>query len=77
LPCYGGHTPRNGAYCTQSRRGLDFIVTSVERSDTESLYVTDLRGTQLHYKIGEYVDTFLTAMVLAEAKDLAASKGTK
>jgi hypothetical protein len=64
----GGHTPRDGEYCTQFRRGLDFIVTSVERSDTESLYVTDLRGTQVQHKIGEYVDTFLTAMVLAEAK---------
>ena len=42
-----GHTPRDGEYCTQFRRGLDFIVTSVERSDTESLYVTDLRGTQV------------------------------
>ncbi len=64
----GGNTPRDGEYCTQFRRGLDFIVTSVERSDTESLYVTDLRGTQVQHKIGEYVDTFLTAMVLAEAK---------
>ena len=64
----GGHTPGDGEYCTQFRRGLDFIVTSVERSDTESLYVTDLRGTQVQHKIGEYVDTFLTAMVLAEAK---------
>jgi hypothetical protein len=64
----GGHTPRDGKYCAQFRRGLDFIITSVERSDTESLYVTDLRGTQVQHKIGEYVDTFLTAMVLAEAK---------
>src|SRR5215468_1279546 len=64
----GGHTPRHGEYCTQIRRSLDFIVTSVERSDTESLYVTDLRGTQVQHKIGEYVDTFMTAMVLAEAK---------
>src|SRR5262249_24381938 len=64
----GGHTPRDGEYCTQIRRGLDFIVTSVERSDTESLYVTDLRGTQVQYKVGQCVDTFLAAMVLAEAK---------
>ena len=64
----GGHTPHDGEYRTQFHRGLDFIVTSVERSDTESLYVTDLRGTQVQHKIGEYVDTFLTAMVLAEAK---------
>src|SRR5262249_18306638 len=64
----GGPTPRDGEYCTQVRRGLDFIVTSVERSDTESLYVTDLRGTQVQHKIGECVDKFLAAMVLAEAK---------
>jgi hypothetical protein len=64
----GGHTPLDGEYCTQFGRGLDFIVTSVERSDAESLYVTDLRGTQVQHKIGEYVDTFLTAMLLAETK---------
>jgi hypothetical protein len=64
----GGHTPRDGKYCTQIHHALDFIVTSVERSDIESLYVTDLRGTQVQCKIGEYVDSFLAAMVLAEAK---------
>src|SRR5262245_8376410 len=65
-PC--AHTRRDAEHLTHVRRGLAFIVPSVERSETESLYVTDLRGTQVQHKIGEYVDTFLTAMVLAEAK---------
>src|SRR5262249_10867507 len=34
----------------------------------KSLYVTDVRDTQMQRKIGPFVDTFLTAMVLSELK---------
>jgi hypothetical protein len=64
----GGHTPREGEYTANVRRALDFVVASVERSDDKSLYVTDQRGTQVQHKIGEYVDTFLASMALAEAR---------
>jgi hypothetical protein len=64
----GGNTPREGEYTAQARLGVDFIVGSVERSDAESPYVTDLRGTQVQTKIGPFADTFLTSMVLSEAK---------
>jgi hypothetical protein len=64
----GGSTPRDGEFAPHVRRGLDFVLTSVERSDPESPYVTDVRGTQVQSKIGPFVDTFLAAQVLAEAK---------
>src|SRR5439155_16386683 len=34
----------------------------------DSPYVTDVLGTQLQSKIGQYVDTFLAALVLSELK---------
>jgi hypothetical protein len=63
-----GSTPRDGEYAAPVRRALDFIVGSVERADADSPYVTDLRGTQVQTKIGPYVDTFTSALVLAEAR---------
>ena len=43
----------------------------IEKADTDSLYVTDVRNTQLQSKIGPYVDTFLANLLLAELKDKA------
>lgn len=63
----GGHTPREG-YAPNVRRALSFVIAHVERADSESPYVTDLRDTQVQIKIGPYVDTFLASLVLAEAK---------
>jgi hypothetical protein len=63
-----GHTPREGKYAKNVARGVDFICANVEKADAKSLYVTDVRGTQVQGKIGPYVDTFLTSLVLAELK---------
>ena len=64
-----GHTPCATASTVRSSAAASTSSSPAsKRSDTESLYVTDLRCTQVQHKIGEYVDTFLTAMVLAEAR---------
>jgi Prenyltransferase and squalene oxidase repeat len=63
-----GHTPRQGDYAAHAGRALDFVVASVERSDDESPYVTDLRGTQVQTKIGPLADTFLASLALSEAR---------
>ena len=63
-----GNTPRDGQHAPAVGLALDFIVGSVERSDAESPYVTDLRGTQVQTKIGPLADTFLASLVLSEAK---------
>src|SRR5207302_6843323 len=44
------------------------------KADKGSLYVTDVRSTQLQSKIGPYVDTFLVNLVLAEMKGKAGSE---
>lgn len=63
-----GSTPSSGEYARPIRRGIDFIMTEVESSDRESLYVTGVRGTRVQSKLGPYIDTFLTGLVLAEVK---------
>ena len=61
-----GNTVTGGEYKEQVKKGLAFVIAKVEKADKESLYVTDVRNTQLQSKIGTYVDTFLVNLVLAE-----------
>jgi len=49
-------------------KAFDYICQQVEKSDQDSLYVTDVRDTQLQVKIGTYVDTFLAGWALSELK---------
>lgn len=71
-----GNLPTAGEYATHVAKGIDFICTNVEKSDRQSIWVTDVRDTQLQSKIGQYVDTFLAALVLSELKGrVPADKG--
>lgn len=63
-----GSTPKAGPHAKPLAKAIDFIEQHVEQADKESLYVTPVRDTQLQSKIGRYVDTFLTALVLSELK---------
>ena len=63
-----GNTTTQGDYKEHVRKGLKFLCERVEKSDAKDLYVTDVRNTQLQSKIGPFVDTFLTTLVLSELK---------
>lgn len=63
-----GNTPVEGEYKDAVRKGLEFLLKHVEKADNDSLYVSDIRGTQLQSKIGPYVDTFMANLVLAELR---------
>jgi hypothetical protein len=63
-----GHTPKDGKYAQNVARAIAFICKNVEKADGDSLYVTQVRNTQLQSKIGTYIDTFLASLVLAEMK---------
>jgi hypothetical protein len=63
-----GHTPREGAYAGNVGRAVEFICGRVDKADKDSLFVTDVRDTQVQSKIGPYADTFLASVVLAELK---------
>lgn len=63
-----GNTPSSGEYSKQVLGGVEHIIASIEKSDDSSLFVTDVKGTRVQSKIGVYVDTFLSSLVLAEVK---------
>lgn len=65
-----GHTPRaGGEHAKVAERGFGYVLSEIEASDNESLYVSSVRGTRVQAKIGEYADTFAALMVLTEAKN--------
>ena len=47
-------------------RALEFILRRVEASAADGLAITDSTGTQIQRKLGPYIDTFLTSMLLAQ-----------
>ncbi|MCP3915291.1 MAG: hypothetical protein GY711_07030, partial [bacterium] len=46
-----GSTPSAGPYAASLARAVAFVCDQVERSDPDSLYVTDVRGTRVQAKI--------------------------
>lgn len=73
-----GSTASEGPYAAQVRKGIEYICAEIEEADSQSLFITKARGTRVQSKLGQYVDTFMGAMVLAEVKgqmgDAAANK---
>ncbi|HEV8148204.1 MAG TPA: prenyltransferase/squalene oxidase repeat-containing protein [Bryobacteraceae bacterium] len=53
-------------YQPNVERGLAFILARVESSHTDGLALTNTTGTQIQRKLGPYIDTFLTSMLLSE-----------
>jgi hypothetical protein len=53
-------------YQPNVERALDFILKSVEASPVEGLGITNRQGTQIQRKLGPYIDTFLTSMLLSQ-----------
>ncbi len=68
-----GNTPASGRHREVARRGVEYVLASVERSDDASLSVTDVQGTRVQAKIGTFVDTFASVLLMTEAKGLMAS----
>lgn len=67
-----GHTPVAGEYKAQARHGLECLIAIVEKAPAEGPRITDLDGTQPQTKLGQNVDTPLTAQFLARAIALLA-----
>lgn len=58
----------SGEYAKVAGKAAEFLLKKVEAADQDSLYVTDVRDTQLQSKIGVYVDTFLATQILSDLK---------
>jgi hypothetical protein len=63
-----GSTPCTGEYAQPLVKTIEFVCVKIEKVDSDSPYVTDVMGTQIQSKIGQYVDTFLAALLLSEVK---------
>ncbi len=63
-----GNLPDRGKYAANVAKAVDFVCKSIESSDRDSLFVTDVRGIRVQQKLGQYVDTFLCAVLLPEVK---------
>lgn len=63
-----GSTPSSGPHANAVKKALGFVLSEIEKSDADGLAVTDIRGTRVQGKIGPYVDTFMSANLLAETK---------
>ncbi|QEG37769.1 prenyltransferase/squalene oxidase repeat-containing protein [Bythopirellula goksoeyrii] len=65
-----GHTPVEGLYQSQAKRGLEYLLTAVEKSKVEGPLITDIEGTQPQIKLGRYVDTAMTSQYLSRVLPL-------
>jgi len=63
-----GESPTEGQHRDEMKKAFEYICKQIEKADDNSLYVTDVRDTQLQVKIGTYVDTFLAGWALSEIK---------
>jgi hypothetical protein len=53
-------------YQPNVERALAFILQRVEASSLDGLQITSVQGTQIQRKLGPYIDTFLTSMLLSK-----------
>jgi len=73
-----GSTPKAGPHAANVVKAIEFLCSEIEESDASSLFITKTRGTRVQSKLGQYVDTFMSAMVLAEVKgQMADANGNK
>jgi hypothetical protein len=53
-------------YEPQVERALAFVLQRIEASPAEGLAITDRQGTQIQRKLGPYIDTFLSSMLMSQ-----------
>src|SRR5262245_22689734 len=63
---HAGNTPVKGEYRSSVRRGVEFVLRSIEDSPEDGLAVTRVTGSQIQRKLGPFIDTFLSSTLLSE-----------
>ncbi len=53
-------------YQPQVERALAFVLQRIEASPADGLAITDRQGTQIQRKLGPYIDTFLSSMLMSQ-----------
>src|SRR5687768_4015655 len=60
-------------YEPQVERALAFVLQRIEASSADGLAITDRQGTQIQRKLGPYIDTFLSSMLMSQMAGLAST----
>jgi len=63
-----GSTPSKGQYASNVRSAVNYVCAQVEEADKDSLWVTEVKGTRIQMKLGQYIDTFMASNLLSEVK---------
>ncbi len=69
-----GSTPKAGPYQAAVDRAVRYVRGQVEASDPKALAVSTVQGTRVQAKLGPNIDTFLAALLLAEANGRMADR---
>lgn len=65
-----GSTPSKGPYAENVRRAVEFVCHEIQQAPAEGLAISGVRGTRVQAKLGQHIDTFSAALLLAEVADL-------
>ncbi|HRO98539.1 MAG TPA: hypothetical protein PLN54_03820 [Flavobacteriales bacterium] len=60
-----GHGIDQGAYSTQLKKAVEYLLKQVEAAPKDAVNVTALQGTQIQSKLGQNIDVALTAQCLS------------
>lgn len=63
------NSPTAGKYSKELNKAIEFLLTAVEKSNTESLTITELQNTQPQIKLGQNIDVVLTSQFLTNLLD--------
>jgi hypothetical protein len=61
-----GTSMSEGPYRDALRKGVEYVLQNIEAAAADGLSVTKREGTQIQRKLGPYIDTFLSTMLLSE-----------
>lgn len=64
-----GSSPKSGEYSEAVRKAIAFVCGEIESADDKTMFITNLRGTRTQAKLGQFIDTFMASMLLAETRD--------
>jgi hypothetical protein len=63
-----GSTAKSGPYARNVAAAVGFVCSQIEKAPPQGLSITSINGTRVQMKLGQYIDTFLAALFLAEVK---------
>lgn len=64
-----GNTLKTGAYSSQLRNALSYLLEKIESSSSKSFNITDQTGTQIQVKLGANIDVILASQFLSNLLD--------